>query len=103
MHAPSLKELMQQNAMGGLDWRDQFAFGFPTLGEFGDPGVSSLRSDFSGMRAREDPPNQPPRDLSQLRKGRNPKRKSYGAKLYPRLRKAGSTDLAVTVPPESCG
>ena len=30
---------MQQNDMGGGGWRDQFAFWFPILGEFGEPGV----------------------------------------------------------------
>ena len=34
-----LEELLEANGMGGSEWRDKFATGFPILGELGEPGV----------------------------------------------------------------
>ena len=39
LHAPLLKELLEENGMGGSEWCDKFVTGFPILGELGEPGV----------------------------------------------------------------
>ena len=39
IHVPLLKELLEENGMGGSEWCDQFVSGFPILGELGEPGV----------------------------------------------------------------
>ena len=44
IHVPLLKELLEENGMGGSEWRDRFATGFPILGDLGEPGVYPLSS-----------------------------------------------------------
>ena len=71
--APLRKELMQQNGTGGSDWCDQFTLGFPTLGEFGEPGVFSLISDFSEIVTRKELPKSASSRFVTSKKGRGPK------------------------------
>ena len=54
IHAPLLKELTQQNDMGGADWCDQFVFGFPALGELGEPRVYPPSSALPEILPREE-------------------------------------------------
>ena len=44
LHIPLLKELLKIDDMGGATWCDQFADGFPTLGELAEPGAYPLSS-----------------------------------------------------------
>ena len=53
LQVPLLIEPTQQRKMGGSDWCDQFASGFPMMGELGEPGEFPPSSEFSGILTRE--------------------------------------------------
>ena len=54
VHVSLLRQLMEQAGMEGSDWSDQFASGFPMLGELGEPGTYPLRSGLPEIIVRGD-------------------------------------------------
>ena len=54
IHVPLLKELLEENGMGGSEWCDQFVTGFPILGELGEPGVYPPSSHTPSYISREE-------------------------------------------------
>ena len=54
IHVPPLKELLEDNGMGGSEWCGKFATGFPILGELGEPGVYPPSSHFPPYISREE-------------------------------------------------
>ena len=54
LRVPLLKHLLEENGMGGSEWRGEFATGFPILGELGEPGVYPHSTHPSSYISREE-------------------------------------------------
>ena len=94
LHVPLLEELLEENGMGGSEWRDEFVTGFPTLGELGEPGVYPPSTHPPSYISREELPKKAKGLFCRAIGLQAPLRVIFGLKPWIKLRNTGSTDLA---------